>query len=142
MTDRLSDGYQPDFDIDLRLGQQAELFVKDITDSFANGQVEVKRDAKAATTGNIYIETQCRGRDGVWRPSGLSTTKAGMLAYVLENEVMVVAPTANFREVVEWAQAHKLAAECTRGSNPTKGVRIPLVVLLRELTTKRGEAAA
>jgi hypothetical protein len=54
------------FDLDLQDGQWAE----ELCRSLLNGsrRIEVKRDFRAVATGNVFIETRCRGR-----PSGIST---------------------------------------------------------------------
>jgi hypothetical protein len=48
-------------------------------------QVEVKRDRKARTTGNVAIETHYRGQ-----PSGILTSTAGWWAIVLDDEALLV----------------------------------------------------
>jgi len=49
--------------------------------------VEVKRDAKAHTTGNIFIETRCNGSD-----SGLNITTADHWAYIIKDKIYVIKP--------------------------------------------------
>ena len=81
MSDVTSTGYQPDFDIDLRRGQDGENFVANILTG-DKGTVEVKRDYGAFKTGNLYIETYQLNRAGDgWNPSGLLTTKADWWAF-------------------------------------------------------------
>lgn len=81
MSDVTSTGYQPDFDIDLRRGQDGENFVANILIG-DKGTVEVKRDYDAFGTGNLYIETYQLNRAGDgWNPSGLLTTKADWWAF-------------------------------------------------------------
>ena len=81
MSDVTSTGYQPDFDIDLRRGQQGEQFVANILTG-VDGTVEVKRDYGAHSTGNVYVETYQLNRSGDgWNPSGLLTTKADWWAF-------------------------------------------------------------
>lgn len=65
-------------------------------------QVEVKRDLKAAETGNVAIETRHNGQ-----PSGILTTAATWWVIVLETEAVIVKAdtlrdfvlTGHFREV-------------------------------------------
>jgi len=64
--------YQPDWDIDLRTGENAERLALDL---ITDDTVEVKYDRKARSTGNLYVETHCRRADG-WNESGVNTTKA------------------------------------------------------------------
>src|SRR5262245_23139530 len=58
----------PDFDIDLKIGQQSELWVSSIRDLMAlgNGAIEVKAPKPFLKEGSAYIEYECKGRDGVW----------------------------------------------------------------------------
>lgn len=129
-ADRLATGYQPDFDIDLAHGQQAEMFVSDIIAALRDQTAEVKRDDRAAQTGNVYIEYECL-RGGEWQPSGISTTKALVWVFVLGG-LALAAPTATVAEV---ARRHYPTSrrELTRGSHPTRGVVIPLDRYISEL---------
>ena len=127
-TDRLADGYEPDFDIDYQVGHQAELFVKSLIDSLAAGRIEVKRDARAADTGNIYVETECK-RMGVYRPSGIAATKADAWAFVLSDDLVVITTTTGLRRAME----HGSIAGCPRGSHPTRGVLIRIPDLFQRL---------
>lgn len=124
-------GYDPTlshFDIDLKRGAQAELFVKDIQKMLASGtgEIEVKADERCLDTGNFYIEYECQGRDGKWRKSGICVTKAKILAITLGPFPCVVYIS------VEWMlRACKLAWKDTRnrkmmqyGENWTKGVLV------------------
>jgi hypothetical protein len=72
---RMSEGYEPRFDIDLEVGRQGELFVARIVDSIAASRHEVKTDEKALLTGNIFLEVQCLYR-GRWERSGIARTEA------------------------------------------------------------------
>lgn len=125
-AERRYDGYQPDFDIDLAVGAQAELFVANLIDSLATrGTVEVKYDAKYLDTGNVYVEYQCM-KHGVWRNSGISTTKAAFWAFVLGMDTFCfVIATDTLRDAVKerWQSGRR---ELTRGSHPTKGVVLPV----------------
>src|SRR4029077_16473736 len=70
---------QPDFDIDRAKGAQAELWVMDLRKAFAEkARIEVKAPEPFLREKKFYVEYKCRGRDGIWRPSGLSTTKAAL----------------------------------------------------------------
>ena len=132
-TDRLSTGYMPDFDLDLAVGRQGELFVTNIAAmlSAGTGQVEVKTDKRIANTGNVYIEHECYQR-GQWRPSGIQTTKAIIWIFVLPAEVLVAAPVDSVRDL--WRRyEHTRTRECTRGSHPTKGVAIPIGYFVQQL---------
>lgn len=124
--DRLAQGYQPDFDIDMKVGAQGELFVANIIDSLGQrGMVEVKYDARYLDTGNVYVEYECRRRDG-WQKSGISTTKAAFWAFVLGMDTFCfIISTDTLKSAVRdrWDTNRR---ELTRGSHPTKGVILPV----------------
>src|SRR5437762_8841396 len=90
MKAQLIEGYQPDFDIDLRRGHEGERLVLDFLYGFV--AVEVKDDFRAADTGRIYIESECLRRDG-WQASGILATKADYWAIVLGETVVLGIPT-------------------------------------------------
>ena len=72
-----STGYQPDFDLDLRVGALGEHLVGTFWEELQRtGTVEVKVDRGAWKTGNHYVETAQSGDGVTWRPSGINTTKA------------------------------------------------------------------
>lgn len=135
IDDRLSDGYQPDFDIDLALGKQGELFVASIADALGSGsaRAEVKTDAMIARTGNVYIEYECQRRDG-WHPSGIASTTAQIWVFVLPANVLVAAPVENVRERCRtswWRSDYR--RECLVGSHPTKGIAVPVGKFVMDL---------
>jgi hypothetical protein len=127
-AERRSDSYQPDFDIDMKVGAQAELFVAHIIDSLSSsrGAVEVKYDAKFYDTGNVYVEYQCLRR-GEWTKSGIATTKAAFWTFVLGMDTFCfTVATATLKSAVleKWPDP-RCRKELTRGSHPTKGVVLP-----------------
>jgi hypothetical protein len=122
--------YQPQWDIDLKHGLYGESIVKDVL-LLGDGEIEVKTDRKARSTGNLYIETHCRRRDG-WHPSGISTSEASVWFFIIgpEDKLMVgISAAALRREAVRFAAR---VAEETDGSHPTRGVLVPLAALVRE----------
>ena len=132
-TDRLSEGYVPDFDLDAAVGRQGEMFVKDIASALAEGTVEVKTDQLAHRTGNVYIEYACM-RKGKWQPSGIAATTSEVWAFVLgAGDVLVAAPTVVFRDMARIARSEGRVKECKRGSHPTRGVVIPVNELISRL---------
>jgi hypothetical protein len=118
--DRLSDGYEPNFDIDYEVGRQGELFVTDLLGAMGSERIEVKTDAMAAKTGNVYIEVECRGR-----PSGIQTTAAEFWAFVLPGDLVVITRTVTVRELATRAVLGGRIGRCDRGSHPTRGALIP-----------------
>jgi hypothetical protein len=65
-------------------GNHAEF---DIMIPETNKTVEVKRDAKAHKTGNVFIETRCNGFD-----SGLNITTADHWAYMIKDKIYLIKP--------------------------------------------------
>jgi hypothetical protein len=135
-ADRLSPGYEPNFDIDLKRGQQGELYTADIIDALAEakGQVEVKTDERALQTQRVYVEYECR-KFGGWEKSGIAISTAEFWAFVLGGDTVVISPTWRVRNASRrlWRDQPGLRVECRRGSHPTKGIAIPLKYLLLEL---------
>ena len=87
------------WDINILEGEMAEQSLLKLLS--ANGAtVEVKRDFKSATTGNIAIEGAYKGK-----PSGISATEAEWWAYVLDGkgydgEIIVLIKTQRLRKLV------------------------------------------
>lgn len=130
-VDRLAQGYHPDFDIDAALGHQGELFVVDIRKALERDDVEVKTDAVALRTGNVYIEYACLRGGTTWEPSGIATTKAAVWAFVL-GAVVLAAATDDVRAVARryYPTHHR---ELNRGSHPTRGVAVPIPLYIKAL---------
>lgn len=130
-VDRLSSGYEPNFDIDAAVGRQGELLCSDIAAGIRDGSVEVKTDERALATGRVYVEYECF-RLGEWRPSGIQTTSAEFWAIALGSpaSVLVALPVDNMRRVARAAYAAGYRAETKRGTHPTKGALVPLNTLL------------
>lgn len=132
MKARISEGRSPQWDLDLRYGKAGEKLVAAFIEGFTNGTIEVKSDRLAAETGNVYIEAECRVATG-WQPSGIVTTKAEYWAIVLGEAVVIGVPTSIIRRCyekalqpgMEWARREE-----KDGSHPTRGVVLPLNLLL------------
>jgi hypothetical protein len=82
----------------------------------------VKRDDKADETGNLYVEIECLGADGRWRASGLATTQASTYVFVAWPSLLAL-PTLVLKGMI---RPDLKRASCTAGSNPTRGVLLPL----------------
>jgi hypothetical protein len=123
---------QPDFDLDRAIGAQGELWVSDVIKALTQvGRSEVKTDRPFLRNQHFYVEYKCRGRDGIWRPSGISESKAdlfvfkfGMLAGAL-----VIGREWLKRAVKVAYQKPSARKRCMRGSNPTLGVVVSLADL-------------
>lgn len=74
--------YNNDFSHDLLVGQIAEQFLGDL---LQNKKVEVKHDMIAHSTGRVFVEYACRGRN-----SGITTTQADFWAFVLLTGAIII----------------------------------------------------
>jgi hypothetical protein len=124
------------FDIDIERGKTGELFVDDICRMLADktGQIEVKTDHLYLKTKRFYVEVECRGRDGVWRPSGLRVTTAKLWAFVYgrktPTEAMLPAvfiiETDWLKRATDLADSLKNNFEHPYGENPTRGIGVTM----------------
>lgn len=139
-VDRMADGYEPRFDIDMEVGRQGEIFITSVIDSLKDGaSVETKTDVRALQTGNIYVEFECF-RLGQWRKSGIATTEAEVWVFVLGVAALCI-PTETLKVLARLRWHAGGVREQPRGSHPTKGVIIPIPWLLRELANQAKAAA-
>jgi hypothetical protein len=123
---------QPAWDIDREMGAQSELWVSDVRRALAeHGTIEVKHDKPFLKNQHCYVEYSCRGRDGIWRPSGVSTTKASLYVFtfgslpgglVVETQWLKRAARRAYRRPFN-------RREMMRGSNPTRAVLVSIADL-------------
>jgi len=124
--------YEPRFDIDLEYGKQGEQYVESGLRWLFTGKGEVKRDAVATRSGNLFLECLCKGRDGKWRRSGISTTESALWAHVVgDTGVVVLIPSAPLRHLASelWRDKEN-RRDNPHGENPTRGVVLPLKRLI------------
>jgi len=115
------------WDLDLRFGQQGEIYVNQLLTSPIE-TVEVKRDRRWIDTGNIYIEVECWSDElGSWRPAGISKNGPTHWAFVLENMVVIV-PTDTVRKAIT---IYGIRREMNRPEFSTRGFTITIDQLLR-----------
>lgn len=108
-----STGYNPDFDLDLRVGALGEHLVGTFWEDLQrSGTVEVKVDRGAWKTGNHYVETHQSSDGEVWRPSGLNTTKAVWWAVVSPEQAGFICVKVELLKV--------LAADARRAEQPLR----------------------
>lgn len=137
-VERIAKGYQPDFDIDYKIGHQGELFIASVLDSLEDGaRIEVKNDQRAAETGNFYLEYSCFV-SGQWVSSGVArktAESAEVMSLIVGNSVVVSAPRNLVAAVAAdyWMRGAQYRKECMRGSHPTKGVIVPIGQLVSEI---------
>src|SRR5574341_1062342 len=122
-------GRQPNWDIDRASGATAELWIDDIRAVLTEGTLEVKRDVRAMTTGNLYIEYECLRR-GRYEPSGISTTRADAWVIVLEESALALVIETSFLKLLCGKPGVRTREE-RDGSHPTKGYLLPLTYLVR-----------
>lgn len=123
---------QPDFDIDREIGAQGEFWVSDLRKALAErARIEVKAPALFLREQTFYVEYECRGRDGIWRPSGIRTTKADLHFFKFGSlPGGLVVATDWLKRACEVAYRKPAARkECQRGSNPTRAVVVGLADL-------------
>jgi len=116
-----------DWDLDLRFGQEGEVFVNNLLTSPIE-TVEVKRDRRWKETGNLYIETECWSDVlACWYASGISITRATHWSFILEDSVLTV-PTNNIRKAIA---IYGIRREMNRPEYSTKGLTITVQDLLK-----------
>lgn len=116
-----------DWDLDLRFGQEGEVYVNHLLTSPIN-TVESKRDRKWHKTGNFYIEVECwSDNTKSWYLSGINTTKASHQAFVIHDSVLIF-PTERVRETV---RLHGARVECSIPPNYSRGFLITPAQLLQ-----------
>lgn len=119
----------PDFDLDLQWGQEAE---GEVMQLLQGGRIEVKRSSIAHRDGRFFVEYQCdKGATGKFEKSGICTSKADYWALVFDAlDVIVLVPR---RRLYQLTKAAYNSDEKNRqdagknGSCPTKGVLVPLL---------------
>jgi hypothetical protein len=115
-----------DFDLDYSFGLVGESLVNDLLTG--GKRVEVKRDRKWWTTGNIFVEVECwYNASQSWEASGLTVTKAEYWAFVLAESVLIV-PTKLLRLAVE-IEGHPIS--CQIPPNQSRGYLIKPELLLQ-----------
>lgn len=124
---------QFDFAVDLPFGTEGERLTRELLRGvIGDGSaltVEVKRDARALSTGRVYLEYEQQPYGvGPWVRSGLAITKADYFA-------VVVGTTVIFASVPAWRYVGNLYGQNvdTGGSNPTRGRVVPLASLIERL---------
>lgn len=129
---RLSEGYEPRFDIDLTYGREGEVAVLDIIEGIKSSKTEVKRDAVFHKTGNIYVEYACK-INGQWFESGIRTTSAEYWVFVLGNSgVMVTIQIDKLKDLAKNYYYWCGSVEEKDGSHPTKGIVIPVTAIIQQ----------
>jgi len=112
--------YNNDFRHDLEVGQMKELALGVI---LTGSKIEVKSDAIAKKTGNVFVEYQSRGKK-----SGIATSEADYYAFEIDNTYILIS-------------TEKLSKACRKyigtnrdvlggDSNTSKGILLPVIELV------------
>lgn len=125
--------YQPQWDIDLALGEAYELQAAK-TLGLASCKIEVKADCRYVETGNVFIEVAQLPRGAAqYKPRGIHVSEADYWAFTAGSAITMI-PTQVIREVVA-AQKNAPIDGGLLGDNPTKGYALSL----RGLITKTAQ---
>lgn len=121
---------EPNFDIDLEIGKQAELWVKDLRKALVEQRVEVKAPKPFLREQSAYVEYSQLRRNG-WELSGIATTTSPLYLFTFGDlPGGLVVETQWLKRAARRAYRNpKQRRECVRGSHPTKGVVISLADL-------------
>lgn len=134
-----ANGVEPRFDVDLEYGRGGEEQIFELFKSIAagNGRVEVKR--KRVLDFKFYCETHAdNGRNGDYKPSGISTTKSDTWAVVFgDTGYGILVPTRELKSMLTDPTSRD--AFETDGDCPTKGKLIDLTTLLYRIKRRRQE---
>jgi len=116
------------FDVDLRHGEAREAaFVSAISRAF----VECKSDAKARSTGNVFVEIRQGASDkGRGRPSGLSISEASWYAIEYEDDCWLVVRTSLLKSLTRRAKAER-GTVMGGDFNRFEGVLVPVEWFVR-----------
>jgi hypothetical protein len=110
--------FNGNFTHDLKLGQHYE---EKLGMLLTNKKIEVKRDKRAAQTGNIYIEFNSRGK-----PSGIETTEADYWAIWPLEDVCIFVTVGKIRQLVEKYKNDPKKVKAGGDNNTSYGVIVPL----------------
>ena len=115
-----------DWDIDLRYGQQGEIYVNNLLASPIE-TVECKRDRRWRETGNLFIETHCYSSQvGTWYESGINITRATHWAFILDDNVLIFLTSKIKASLL--LLGHQVSM--TRDDYSTKGYLLPIMKLV------------
>jgi hypothetical protein len=131
-----SEGYLPDFDIDVRRGKVGEDFTADLLEAIDT--VEVKTDYRAHETGNVYIEVWSYRRSDLKdiKPSGISTTKAKYWAFATpENVGLLIISTDELKKLVKSVyHTHKASQPVSSAKTAASiGVKLPVRLIMERI---------
>lgn len=116
--------YRPEFDIDLRFGQEREVTFAEVLMIRGGHYLELKSDRAARVTGNAFVEF--KQRTG---PSGIATSTAPWWTLEIDDDVFVTMRRERLHALAR--QAYNLNGEKAGGDNGNVGVLVPVEWLVR-----------
>lgn len=109
--------YNSTFTHDLEVGQ---VYEKQLAEIFTGSTIEVKRDFKAMTTGNIFVEYESRQK-----PSGIATSEAEYYCWFLDDDRALLIKSDKLKDLCR--PYLKTDRDVVGGdSNTSKGILLPL----------------
>jgi hypothetical protein len=121
----VSQGNTPEWDLQVNRGALGQQLVWDVMVEDAE-RVEVKTDAMAHRTGNVFVEVR-QFVGGGWRPSGINVTTSDVWVFRVR-DVTIAVPLPRLREAVR--QFGRFTHGNSEGGVPTEGYLVPILALL------------
>lgn len=134
MSVEFTEGYAPNWDFDLKYGNEGEHDAADLFASLQSGRLtyEVKRDRRTLDTGNLYLECMQKPSGHTeYKPSGIATSEADWLLYKV-GSAYIVAPMKSVLCLVRNHYPERVGGG-EAGDNPTQGVLIKIRAFLQEI---------
>jgi hypothetical protein len=131
---RMTNGYQPKWDLDLKLGEAAQRYVLQrfiwLCDGDGHIHVEVKH--KRRSDDWLYVEQEHRPPGATeYRPSGISASEAELWAYSIgDTGAVIFVPTFALRSAI--AAGYGRPVEETDGDCPTRGRLLRIATILNQ----------
>jgi hypothetical protein len=131
-----SQGYAPDFDIDVKRGEVGEDLTAGILGEIDT--VEVKTDYRASETGNVYIEVYSyrKSDKSDLKLSGISSSKANWWSFASPNgNGLVIIRTKDLRELVRenYTRYKVLQPIATEKTAASIGVALPMKLIIERI---------
>lgn len=131
-----SEGYAPDFDIDVKRGEIGEDTTASILAQIDT--VEVKTDYRASETGNVYIEVWSYRKPDKsdLKKSGLSTSKANWWSFASPNgNGLVIIRTEDLRDLVRenYTRFKVLQPIASNKTSASIGVALPMRLITERI---------
>ena len=125
--------YEPRWDLDRQLGEQAEAYVAEMFGWLCDGdnRLHVEAKHKRYDDDYFYVELMQCPRGGPWRQSGLNTTESELWAVsIADSGCVIFLPVPLLRAVIRADPMIGTAKSERDGDNPTEGRLLRLVNVL------------